>query len=218
MSALLQGFFDRLLRRSGPTGRILPEIAPDEPPAERRRDVRTPVTQDALVEWLDEANAARAESAVILERSADGLEIRLSEPLPTGWPVLITPADELPVKAVVRHCRGLGDGARVGVRLIRNERRRFDRRPCDWEARLHWPLDETGKTLEQPARILDSGEGGIRVRVEQAVPEAVVARVAHQGWHRFGSVVACRPVRGSFELGLQFIGPPQPDDDVEYDG
>lgn len=217
IARLLSDFFEQLLSLSRcPDRADAPGDASPECVAERRRAPRKPVSQAALIEWLDDDNQPHAEPCRVVDRFADGMELGLDRPLPAGWPILITPADEIPLKAVIRHARENGDGPRAGVMLIRHERRRFDRRPCEWRARLRWQVDADSDCVEEDARIVDAAEGGLRTRISRPVPEGVLVRVSHEGWHRFGAVASCRPAGSSYEAGLQFLGPPRPDGALEY--
>lgn len=214
MERLLHDFFGQLLSRS--QARAAPERNVDATPPERRRQSREAVSQDARVEWLGDRNEDRCEPARVLDRSPDGMELAIGDALDAGTPLLVTPAEELPVKAIVRHVRQTPDGPRVGVFLVHSEKRRFDRRPCEWTAGLRWREEADGDPVEQEAQVRDAAEGGLRVHLSREIAESVVVRISHQGWHRFGTVVECHSVDDGYEVGLQFIGPPRPDVGLDY--
>jgi len=215
MARLLYDFFEQLLGRSRHQAEAAPEPVADEPP-DRRRQPRESVSETALLEWLDDRNRDRAEPAHVLDRSPNGMELELAEPLLPGWPLLVTPAHELPIKAIVRHARQTPEGPRVGVMLIHHERRRYDRFPCDWTASMDWQVETAGEEHRQEMRIRDAAQGGVRAKIERPVQESAVVRISHEGWHRFGTVVDCRPVGDFYEVGVQFVGPPRPDAGLEY--
>src|SRR5690606_23528700 len=128
----------------------------------------------------------------IVDRSPDGMGIRLRTPLQPGWPVLITPGEEGPVKAVVKYCRCDTDGWFIGVLLVHRDRRRFDRRPVDVAARLVWSRDSSAER-DCEVRIRDVAEGGVLISSPRPFSPASAVSVVHEGWQRNGTIVHCVP-------------------------
>ena len=163
MSALISGLFDRLLARK----REAPPPEAPEVPEDARTEERAAATERALLEWLDESGERCAQIAWVADRSMDGVGVRSPHPLPPGAPVLITIGEDAPLKAMVRHCISDEDDWRIGLKVIRHEKRRFDRTPIEGEALVVWQSPAHGRR-ESPGQTLDVGEGGLGLRARAA--------------------------------------------------
>lgn len=203
MSALIEGVFRRLLSR--PAKDL--ELGSPADPAEQRSDPRRPASGSALLEWIDETDTERAQAVHLVNRSDGGLAVRSATVLDAGWPVLVTPPDGAPVKAVVRHRRRDSSGWILGLQLIRRERRRFDRRPLDRTVQLAWDgVDGTRRTAN--GRVRDVGEGGLQFISQANIPTRSFVVLSVDGWQRFGAIVHQRVERDQVVYGVQFSGPP----------
>jgi hypothetical protein len=210
MSALISGLFDRLLARK----REAPPPEAPEVPEDARTDERAAATERALLEWLDESGERCAQIAWVADRSMDGVGVRSPHPLPPGAPVLLTIGEDAPLKAMVRHCISDEDDWRIGLKVIRHEKRRFDRTPIEGEALVVWQSPAHGRR-ESPVQILDVGEGGLGLAGESRIPVQSVVSIIHDGWQRFGSVTHGHTEGERYVFGVQFAGPPRPHDSFD---
>jgi len=211
MSILLRSLSE-LLRRGEPEAALAPEESAE--PIEMRALSRVKTNEEVLLQWIDQDDAERSEPAVIFERSRRGAGLRFSVALPVGLSILLTRKGEGPVKAIVRHSRELEDGFHLGVRLIGRELRRFDRHPVDAEASLHWSSVRNGQQTIV-VRVTDSTAEGVQLDAPCSIPEEMMVRLGHGGWHRLGVISYCKERAGRFVAGVQFTTPPKSDESAE---
>lgn len=178
---------------------------------ERRRRGRTPAEGSALLEWGDLNGLEHSEPVHLRDRSAEGFLLLTRTGFRVGHPVRLTPTGEGPTKATVRHLTRAEDGWLIGIRCIPGELRRHDRIPIDERALL--TLQSAG-SLSDPleVRITDSSMDGLRIRCPRAIAVDQPVSLEHLGWRRPAAVMHCSAGGEPFELGLRFIGPPQPID------
>lgn len=199
MSFLLASLFDRLTKN----GRKALMQEPERP-EDRRRFPRTETNATALLQWIDQDDQDRAECAYIGDVSAGGCRLRLAHPLEPGWPVLITPQGKPPFKGVIRHSRPEGEGWAVGVKLIRNDRRRVDRRPLSCPASMRWY--EGSDECESDVMIRNASEGGVQIVCPHTVATGIVVTLSHEGWLRPATVCYSKQQGEEYVMGLQFTG------------
>jgi hypothetical protein len=207
MPAKLAGLFRRLLARSAakqasPFPREEPATATD-----RRGDRRRPGEGSALLEWIDEEDRERAQIVDLIDWSPAGLGVRTAVSVQPGWPVLVTLPHGEPIKAVVRHRHAEGAGCRLGLRLIRRERRRFDRRPLERNVELIWQGTD-GRRESVVGRVRDVSEGGLQFVCEADIPALTTVLVAVEGLQRFGTIADVHSDGDRRAYGVQFSGPP----------
>ena len=205
MSALIEGVFRRLLARTAPAP--LPQDDEDAEPENRRRDARTSAAGSAVLEWIDQQDRERTQTVHLVDCSANGLAVRAATPLDAGWPVLLTQAHSAPLKAVVRHLRRDANGWLLGLRAIRSERRRFDRRPLGSEVILAWQGPD-GRREEAVGSVQEGGEGGLRFICDRDIPFRASVVLTIDGWQRFATVVHSQPEGNRRAYGVQYSGPP----------
>ncbi len=205
MSALLEGVFRRLMSRPAP--RIPPAEAEVAPDTEGRSGPREAIAGSGVLEWIDQDDLERAQAVHLIDQSADGLGVRSPAPLERGWPVLLTPPEGAPIKAVVRNKRRDSSGWILGLQLIRRERRRFDRRPIDRDVELAWQGVD-GQRREVSGRVRDVGEGGLQLVCEADIPFRTSILMVIEGWQRFGVIVHIRPEKNLRLYSVMFSGPP----------
>jgi len=203
MSFLLAGLFDRLTK----SGRGVLVKEPD-PPEDRRRHPRESTNAAALLQWIDEHDQDNAECVYIADVSAGGCRLRLTHTLEPGWPVLITPHDKPPFKAVVRHCHPEGEGWSIGAQMIRNDRRRVDRRPLSCPASLRW--HEGPRECTATVMIRNASDGGVQIACPQAVTTGTFVTLSHEGWLRPATVCYSTQQGEDWLMGLQFTGMARP--------
>lgn len=209
---LFSGLFDRLLARNREEHPPTLGLVAEEP--EHRAGDRTSSAERALVEWIDEEGERHAEIAWVCDRSKEGMGLRSPYRLDAGSPVLITLGEEAPAKAMVRHCQADHGDWRIGLKLIRHEQRRFDRTPIQGEATVIWQSPSHGRQ-EVRVRILDVGEGGLGLSGESRIPVQSTVSIIHDGWQRFGSVTHGHTDGERYVFGIQFAGPPRPQESAE---
>ncbi len=203
MSFLLAGLFDRLTKN----GREA-LITEPERPEDRQRFPRTETNATALLQWIDEDDQDHAECVYIADVSAGGCRLRLAHALEPGWPVLITPQGKPPFKAVVRHCRPEGQSWSIGARLIRNDRRRVDRRPLSCPGSLRW--HEGSAECESDVMIRNASDGGVQIACPHSVEAGTIVSLSHEGWLRPAAVCYSTLQGEDWVMGLQFTGMARP--------
>jgi hypothetical protein len=159
-----------------------------------------------MLEWIDDEDCQRAQPVHLVDRSKGGIGVRAAAPVEKGWPVLLTPPRDAPIKAVVRHRRRDPSGWFLGLQVIQQERRRFDRRPLDSKIDLSW--DKDGRLHKAVGRVRDVGEGGLRFVCQADIPRRAVVMLAIDGWQRYATVVHTELERDVRVYGVQFFGPP----------
>ncbi len=183
--------------------------APLPKPQERRDGPRMPSHQTALVEWQDMEKGEQAVAVRVENQSRNGYAIRAPRLIAIGKTVLITPEDEAPIKAVVRHCASGVGGWRLGVELVPKDRRRFDREPMYCAAELS--CTRAGRGDDWPVIIRDASEGGLQIESPEPLTLEQVIEVTHLGASRQGVVMHCRAAEDGYRIGVQFIGPAHPE-------
>jgi len=91
------------------TGRVAP-------PAERRKDERSPVHERAVVCWKDHLGLPKAHSITIVNVSKGGVAFSSPDHLPKGHVITITTANRS-LDCVVRHVRKTGRGYYAGAEV-----------------------------------------------------------------------------------------------------
>jgi len=200
MSSLVK-IFERLRKGQGP--------APvDEGRPERRSRPRIPVEEQAVLHWVGPGEEFLSESVEVLDRSPNGMRIRLSRCLPVGLIVWIKPQDtETAIKCVVRHCAEDGGGYVAGVVLVLIERRRFDRRPYLEPGKLHW-AGANFQPMTSPVTLRDVSEEGFQLEAPAKGPAPTAVRLSFGGWECMGTTCYCVPNGDKYLVGLQLIGEP----------
>ena len=202
MSALIEGVFRRLLSRGAS-----PPAPVESEPADKRTERRRPAEGSALLEWIDQDDCERGQAVHLIDEGDDGMSVRSPVGLESGWPVLLTQPAGAPVKAVVRYRRRDPRGWILGLQVIRQERRRFDRRPLDHEISLSWEGSD-GRRRRAVGRVRDGGEGGLRFVCRCEIPLRASVKLAIDGWQRFGTIVNVQAESDLRRYGVQFSSPP----------
>ena len=179
---------------------------------ERRDSSRRPSYQTALVEWHDMEKGEQALAGRLENRSRTGFGLHTPRRIAKGKAILVTPEEERPIKAIVRNCSADESGWYIGVELVPHEKRRIDREPMHYAARVTCTRGGRGGDLD--VIIKDASEGGLQL--ESPVPLVVDQRieVSHLSASREGVVAHCNPHDDAYRLGIQFIGPARPADRV----
>ena len=160
-----------------------------------------------MLEWIDAEDNQRAQPVHLVDRSKGGVGVRAAIPLEKGWPVLLTPPRDAPIKAVVRHRRRDPSGWFLGLQVIQRERRRFDRRPIDSTVELSWD-GKDGRLRRGVGRVRDVGEGGLRIACHVEIPYRAVVLLGVEGWQRYATIVHAEVETDTRVYGVQFFGPP----------
>jgi hypothetical protein len=128
---------------------------------------------------------------------------------PVGALVWLVKSHSEAIKAVVRHCERAHDGLwRVGVRVVRQERRRTDREPVSGKAELKW-LGSLGVQISLPVDVVDISESGAGVSAGSAAPVGQSVQMVGGEFDCFAVIRHCsESSNGRFHIGLLFARPP----------
>lgn len=173
-------------------------------PRERRDGPRRPSHQTALIEWNDATRGEQAMAGRLENRSRRGFGVRTPRQIPAGKTILVTPEEEAPIKAVVRHCSTDEKGWYLGVELVPHEKRRSDREPIHCTARVTCTRNGRGDDLD--VIIKDASEGGLQLESHEPLSVNQVIEVSHLSSNREGIVTYCRPQEDAYRIGIQFVG------------
>jgi hypothetical protein len=192
-----------LFRRPIPTEALPPK------PVERRGEIRLHAEGSVDVLWFHDGQTAQTAAATVVNHSTSGVGLVLAPELPIGTLVWLIRSHSETVKAVVRHCERTEDNLwRVGVRLVREERRRTDRDAVSGEAELKW-LGLDGHTLSLPVTVLDLSESGAGLSAAARPPVGQSVQLIGNQFDCVGVVRHCCDTgSGRFHLGLLFARPP----------
>ncbi len=184
---------------------------------ERRseKELRIPVQQTATLRWVGEDGECKMQSVEVHNVSPNGVGIVSEQLLPVGLGVIVTTHEGEEVKAMVRHCRKDGTAYRLGLALIRYEKRRFDRQLVHKHATLQWTGAGFGKD-SSPVEILDETPEGVQVKVARAVPVPTFVRLLYDDWAQFGFTCYCRQYDEKYLVGIHFSRDPYHKDAVAY--
>jgi hypothetical protein len=171
---------------------------------EKRDGTRRPSHQTALVEWQDIEKGDQALAGRLENRSRRGFGIRAPRQIAAGKTILVTPEDEAPIKAVVRHCSSIENGWYLGVELVPREKRRSDREPMHCVARI--TCTRAGRTDDLDIIIKDASEGGLQLESPEPLAVDQVIEVSHLNSSREGLVAYCEQRDEAYRIGVQFIG------------
>ncbi len=161
---------------------------------------------------MDNDGGTVAEPVRLLDASANGMAIRLSQPLSVGQTVWIADAEQTPVKAVVRQCKPARKGFEAGLFLVRIERRRSDRQPLQKRATLHWEDSRAG-ALSSPVVVCNVSDEGYQIETGGRVPVAIIVRLDFNAWECVGFTHYCRRIEaGKYLVGLHMTREPYPKD------
>lgn len=178
-----------------------------ETPVERRSTARRPAYQTALIEWLDAEKGVQALAGRMENRSRKGFGLRVPRLIARGKTILVTPEEEAPIKAVVRNCSTGEGGWYLGVELIPNDKRRSDREPMHYAARV--TCTRAGRRDDLAVIIRDASEGGVQLESPEPLKVDQMIEVTHLGMCREGVVSHCKQRDDGYRIGVQFIGPPR---------
>lgn len=178
----------------------------DEPevPPKRRNGPRRPSHQTALVEWNDIARGEQAIAGRLDNRSRRGFGIRTPRQIAAGKTILVTPENEAPIKAIVRHCSTNETGWYLGVELVPHDKRRSDREPIHCAAKVTCTRD--GRRDDLDVIIKDASEGGLQLESYEPLDVDQLIEVSHLSSSRQGIVAYCRPRGDAYRVGIQFVG------------
>jgi len=193
---LIGGLFDPRARAS----------AMKPPASDRRRSERTAVDREVRLEWRSEGGW-RVEPVETVDSSSTGLGVLTETPLPVGETIYVLEPDQAAVQAHVCSCEPAGDSYRVGLAVIRRERRRVPRLTAGGPAHVRW-TGRGGAALEAEATVRNASDGGLQLRLDRAIEDGAVLRLT-------GAQMECMAtVRYAIEhgddhlVGVEILGDP----------
>jgi len=172
--------------------------------AERRRNERVPVDREVRLEWR-EGDSWRVEPVETVDSSAAGLGVLTESPLEVGGTIYVLDADQPAVQAHVCSCEKVGDSYRVGLAVIRRERRRMSRTAAGGHAHVRW-TGKDGKTLEAEAHVRNASDGGLQLTLQQAAEEGSVLRLTGDQIECMGTVRYSIPHGKEHLVGVELLG------------
>ncbi|HUG81117.1 MAG TPA: PilZ domain-containing protein [Bryobacterales bacterium] len=186
--------------------------AGEEPAAvetvERRRQERWQALGQVELRWRDQDGNQQSAQAAMIERSPDGLRIISPREFTAGDEIRISlPKDGEDLKANVRHLEESGDGWHVGLRLIRNERRRFPRVPADGGAILRW-LGSDQRSREAVVEVKNIAADGMQLRIPEPITVGTTVKVKGTTMQCVGVVWYCNQEGRSYLAGIQMSRDP----------
>jgi hypothetical protein len=150
---------------------------PEESPRDRRSAPRKPAFQTVLVEWEDLEKGTQAFAGRLENRSAKGLGIRGPRLIPRGKTILVSTEEEPTVKAVVRHCASGVGGFYLGAEVILRDKRRSDREPMHFAAKVSCTRE--GRRDDLPVIIRDASETGLQLESPEPLARDEVIEISH---------------------------------------
>lgn len=175
---------------------------PLETVAERRREVRTPVSETASIRLLSPLEPERVE-ARILDISRNGMKIFMQRPVAPGVIIQIRLRDTI-VAGEVRHCLRVKDGFNVGLYIQDRVERRLSKRV---KIEIPATMFEVGAIAqprqEYPVKILDKSEKGLLVAVGKAMPVGAAVRIIAGAEIFLAEVIHCQAAEDGFRIGVE---------------
>jgi len=180
-------------------------IAPPAPPGvdEQRTQSRLASHGVVTLQWVDQEDKIHSVCAKVRDESLDGLGVFLDTPLAQGRTVWITDDKAAQQKAVVQYSRPRFGRWKIGLYLVREERRRVDRFPVTGLAQLTWGF-LSADTYSVDVRVLDVSPVGASLDSAHSVPAEVKARLAGEQLDCMGTVRHCTPRGERYRIGIHF--------------
>jgi len=172
--------------------------------SDRRRKDRVAADREVRLEWR-EGDAWRVEPVDALDSSATGLGVLMETPLQVGTTIYVLEPDQQAVQAHVCNCEEVGDSYRVGLAVIRRERRRVQRSAAGGHAHVRWTGGD-GKTLECEAEVRNASDGGLQLGLDQAAEDGSVLRLTGEQVECMGTVRYSIPHGSRHLVGVELLG------------
>lgn len=174
--------------------------------SDRRRDVRAAVDREVRLEWRDE-DGWRVEPVESVDSSATGMGVLTETPLRVGDTVYVLEPDQAAVQAHVCNCEPVGESYRIGLAMIRRERRRTPRLTAGGAAHVRW-TGRGGAAVEAEATVRNAGDGGLQLRIDRAVEEGSVLRLTGAQIECMATVRYSIPHGDDHLVGVEILGDP----------
>ena len=187
-----------------------PRALPPEEPASHEFRVEPRISRRAalLLSWTTPDGIGCSANVVATNFSSSGFGGTARDALPPGLSVEVSHLGPEPMQGVVRHCSLTAEGTwRIGVRLIQQEDRRWERLGTFSEANLSWASDAA--TMQSArVRVENVSQGGVRLRCDAAVEVGAAVRLSGAQSERVGIVRYCERGKEDWALGIEFAGDP----------
>ena len=181
----------------------------------RRSQPRVRQHQQATCIWIDSEGRHQSQPIEILDRSHDGLGLRMSQRLEAGQTVWVEMDGGTFPKSVVCFCEPDGEGYRAGLMRVERERRRFDREPSGGAATLSW-MDRPAAWVSVPVLVRNITADGLQLEAPMAVPVSSVIRLSGQELECQAITRYGRPAHGVYVIGIEFLRSPYDKDTPDY--
>jgi len=184
-------------------------IAPPAPPGveERRTQSRLAAHGVVTLQWVDQEDRIHSVTAKVRDESVDGLGVFNDAPLEPGCTVWVTDENDDQQKAVVQYSRPRFGRWKIGLYIVRGERRRVDRYPVTGEARLTWGF-LSADTYSTDVRAVNVSPVGASLDSPTPVPADVRARLFGEQLDCMGVVRHCTQRGERYLIGLHFSAQP----------
>jgi hypothetical protein len=198
--------------RDYPTDEPLSVAIEEEPVAvesvERRSQERWQALGDVELRWRDDDGNQHSAQASMIERSADGLRIVSPREFTVGDEIRISlPKDGEDIKANVRHHEDANSGWHIGLRLIRNERRRFPRLPVEGGAIMRW-IGSDQRSQEALVEVKNIASDGMQIKIPESVTVGTTVKVSGKTMQCVGVIWYCNAEGDSYLAGIQLSRDP----------
>lgn len=177
------------------------------PTRKRRAQSRVRWNQQGTCIWIDSEGRHQSQPIEILDRSHDGLGLRLSERLEAGQTVWVETDGGTFPKGVVCFCEPDGEGYRAGLMRVERERRRFDREPSGGAATLTWMVPPAAR-VSLSVLVRNITADGLQLEAQMAVPISSVIRLSGQELECQAITRYCRSTDGMYVIGIEFLRSP----------
>ncbi len=203
-----------------PTDEPLSVAIEEEPVAvesvERRSQERWQALGDVELRWRDDEGNQHTAQASLIERSVDGLRIVAPREFTVGDEIRVSlPKDGEDIKANVRHQEDSDSGWNIGLRLIRNDRRRFPRLPAQGGAIMRW-IGSNQRSREALVEVKNIAADGMQVKVPEPVAAGTTVKVSGKTMQCVGVIWYCKAEGDSYLAGIQMSRDPYLSDSRDF--
>lgn len=175
---------------------------PLETIVERRREVRTPVSESASIRLLSPPEPERV-GARVLDISRSGMKIFIQTRVAMGAIIQIRFRNKV-VAGEVRNCIQVDGGFHVGLYLQDGVERRVSKRVnVEIPATILEEATTAQPQQEYPVKILEKCGKGLLIAVGKAMPIGAAVRILAGEELFLAEVVHCRPAEDGFRVGVE---------------
>jgi len=184
-------------------------IAPPAPPGvdERRLQSRLAAHGVVTIQWVDQDDKIHSVTTKLRDESKDGLGVFCDRPIEPGRVVWIADEEDVQQKAVVRYSRPRFGRWKIGLYVVKDEKRRVDRYPVSGPGRITWGF-LAADTFDADVRVVNVSPVGAAVLSPISIPPDARARLFGDQLDCIGTVRHSTPQGDGFLIGLHFSAQP----------